>query len=93
VRKHKELVAIIIAAIMLAITIVTAFSAFTERMAVVEVQLVTIQRDIAELSISVNHREEAIRDLRELIAELDSRLAQLETKVRNLEWRIDHATG
>ena len=79
-KKYKEVIALVA----VIITLIISISAFTERMAVLETQLTTIQRDIAELSVAVNNREEAIRDLRE-------RVAQLEIKVRNLERRADDA--
>jgi len=65
---------------------------FTAQQAKIETQLLTIQRDIAELSISVNHREEAIHDLRERIALQNTRIYLLEVKIINLDRRLEYAT-
>jgi len=71
--KKYEFITIIIAAATLALALVASISTFTERMAVLEVQLTTIQRDIVELSV-------AIGDLPQRTAQLEHRVQVLETE-------------
>jgi|GEM_PF-4733777 len=51
-------------------------------MTTLEVQLTTILRDIAELSVSVGNREHTIQDLQE-------RASQKEIKIRILERQLE----
>ena len=54
-----------------------------------EVQLTIIQRDIKEISVSINSQDDTFRATRDLIADLDTRLAQQEIKVTYLDRMID----
>ena len=73
--KRYEFITIIIAATTLALALIASITTFTERMAVLEVQLTTIQRDITELSV-------AIGDIPQRTAQLEHRVQLLESEVK-----------
>ena len=69
--KKYEYITMVIAAVTLVIAMLAAITSFTERMAVLEVQLATIQRDITELSL--------------VIGDIPQRTAQLELRAQLME--------
>ena len=68
--KKYENITVIFAAVTLAFAMLAAIITFTERMAVLEVQLTTIQRDITELGL-------AIGDIPQRTAQLEHRVLLL----------------
>ena len=81
--KKHEWIIVALTALALAGGMLASFMTFTERMAVVEVHLVTIQRDIAQIADAVDNREDVLIDLRK-------RVVQLETSVENMERRLEN---
>lgn len=77
-KQHKEFLTMLITVV----TLTASFATFLSRQAVVETQLMHIQRDLTSISEQLGIREENSRDLSE-------RVVHLEVMIRNLERDLD----